>query len=64
MNESKDKSNDRAQAVLGEKLGGLSARRLTDQALACKLAAKLVARAKVKDAGAWLARVGLQPEGE
>eukprot|EP00974_Lingulodinium_polyedra_P084424 8173147-Lingulodinium_polyedra.AAC.1 len=34
----------RAQASLGEQLGGLNARQLTDQALACELAAKLVAR--------------------
>eukprot|EP00974_Lingulodinium_polyedra_P124227 11189830-Lingulodinium_polyedra.AAC.1 len=40
----------RTQAAFGEKFGGLNARRLTDQAMACELAAKLVARAKVQDA--------------
>eukprot|EP00974_Lingulodinium_polyedra_P046313 4437820-Lingulodinium_polyedra.AAC.1 len=34
------------------------------RALACELAAKVVARAKVKDAGVWFARVGLLPEGD
>eukprot|EP00974_Lingulodinium_polyedra_P027208 2625100-Lingulodinium_polyedra.AAC.1 len=42
-------AHGRTQAALGEKLGGLNARRLHDQAIVCELAAKLVARAKVRD---------------
>eukprot|EP00974_Lingulodinium_polyedra_P065496 6332872-Lingulodinium_polyedra.AAC.1 len=54
----------RAQAALGEKFGGLNARRMTDQVIACEFAAKLVARAKIKDVDEGFAHVGLMYGGD
>eukprot|EP00974_Lingulodinium_polyedra_P088828 8610441-Lingulodinium_polyedra.AAC.1 len=48
----------RIQAALGEQLGGLNARRLHDQAIACELAVKLVVRAKIRDVDEMLTRAG------
>eukprot|EP00974_Lingulodinium_polyedra_P126106 11197061-Lingulodinium_polyedra.AAC.1 len=50
---------ERVQAAMGEGVGGISARGFAGQALACILAAAMVARPEIADTGVWPGHAGL-----